>query len=119
MYIYVTLIESKLLYPLAILVLTVAQKKRVNGFQSQCLRKIIGIEPSYISRISNAAVLAKASHFLATDIIRKKQLQLFGKILRSEAQHPLRRVCFIPNTLIPVTEQFVHWVGRPCKEWVP
>ena len=104
---------------MATLVLTVAQKRRLDGFQSQCLRKITGIEPSYISRISNAAVLAKACHLRATDITRKKRLQLFGKILRSEAQHPLRRACFIPNTLIPVTEQFVRRVGRPCKEWVP
>ena len=115
---YVSLVESKLLYSMATLVLTVAQRRRLNGFQSRCLRKIVGVQPSYISRISNATVLAKAAHTLASDLLRKKQLQLFGKVLRVDSQHPLKRACFIPQTLIPVTDQYVRRVGRPSKEWV-
>ena len=115
---YVSLVESKLLYAMATLVLTVAQRRKLNGFQNRCLRKIVGVQPSYVSRISNAIVLAKASHTLASDLLRKKQLQLFGKVLRVDSQHPLKRACFIPNTWIPVTDQYVRRVGRPSKEWV-
>jgi len=115
---YVCLVESKLLYAMATLVLTAAQRRKLNGFQNRCLRKIVGVQPSYVSRISNAIVLAKAGHTSASDLLRKKQLQLFGKVLRVESQHPLKRACFIPGTLIPVTDQYVRRVGRPSKEWV-
>jgi len=116
--IYLSLVESKLLYSMATLTLTVAQGRKINGFQNRCLRKVVGVLPAYVSRVSNAAVLAKAAHTLATDILRKKRLQLFGKILRVEPQHPLKRACFIPGTFVPVTEQYVRRVGRPSKEWV-
>ena len=45
-------------------------------------------------------------------------MQLWGKILHVEPQHPLKRACFIPSTFVPVTEQYVRRVGRPSKEWV-
>ena len=76
---YVSLVESKLLYSMATLVLTVAQRRRLNGFQSRCLRKMVGAQPSNISRVSNAIVLAKAAHTAASDLLRKRQLQLFGR----------------------------------------
>ena len=60
--IFNSLIESKLLYSLSTICLTVSQERQLNGFQNRCLRVIIGIKPSYLSRVSNAAVLAKAGH---------------------------------------------------------
>ena len=116
--IFTSLVESKFLFSLASLVLTAAQQRRVNGFQNRCIRKIIGVAPAYFSRISNAAVLLRASHTLATNLLQKRRMQLFGKILRSPEGHPLRSAAFIPNTMTPTTEQFVRRVGRPCKEWV-
>jgi hypothetical protein len=113
-----SLVESKLLYAMASLTLTVAQQRKLNGFQNRCLRKIIGVKPSYISRVSNATVLAKARHRSATELLLKKRLQLFGKVLRSPPEHPLRRACFIPGTLTPITERYVRRVGRPSREWV-
>ena len=116
--VYVSLVESKLLYSMASLTLTAAQQRKLNGFQNRCLRKIVGVPPLYISRVSNAAVLAKAQHTIATDLLLKKRLQLFGKVLRVGSLHPLKRACFIPDTLTPVTDQYVRRVGRPAKEWV-
>ena len=115
---YVSLVESKLLYAMSTLVLTVAQRRKLNGFQSRCLRKILGVQPSYVSRISNATVLARSGYTLASNLLRKKQLQLFGKILRVDSEHPLKRACFIPDTWVPVTDRYVRRVGRPGKEWV-
>ena len=112
------IVESKLLHAMATLTLTVAQTRKLNGFQNRCIRKLIGVPPSFVSRISNASVLRKAGHTKASDLLRKKRLQLFGKVLRVDAMHPLRRACFIPKTFIPVTECFVRRVGRPSKEWI-
>ena len=78
----------------------------------------MGIAPPYISRVSNISVLAKASHVTATEILKKRRLQLFGKILRCPGDHPLRNACFVANIWIPVTDRYVRRVGRPCKEWV-
>ena len=118
LHIYVTLVESKLLYAMASLTFTVAQRRRLDGFQNRCLRKILGIAPAYVSRVSNAIVLHKAGHRLASISLHKRRLQLFGKILRMPPDHPLQLACFMPRTLIPVTDQYVRRVGRPSKEWV-
>ena len=103
---------------MASLVFTAAQKRKIDGFQNRCLQRIIGVLPAYISRVSNVAVLAKASYRRATDLLLKKRLQLFGKILRSPEGHPLRTAAFIPGTTTPATERFVRRVGRPAKEWI-
>ena len=118
LHIYKSLVESKLLHSMATLTLTAAQTRKLNGFQNRCVRKIIGVPPAFVSRVSNATVLHKAAHPLASDLLRKKRLQLFGKILRADATHPLKRACFIPNTFVPVTELYIRRIGRPSKEWI-
>ncbi len=115
--IFISLIESKLLYSMAGLVLTKAQERRLNGFQNRCLRKIVGIAPSYLSGVTNATVLEKAACRPATDTLRKRRLQLFGKVLRCEPDRPLRNACFVPGTWTLATDRYVRRVGRPCKEW--
>ena len=115
--IYSSLVESKFLYSMVSLVLTIAQQRTVNGFQNRCLRRIIGVLPAYVSRVSNATVLQRSCYIPATRLLHKRRLQQFGKILRSPEGHPLRTATFIPNTMIPTTERYVRRIGRPCKEW--
>ena len=91
----------------------------MNGFQNRCVRRIIGVTPAVISRVSNADVLQKARHRQLTLTLRKRRLQLFGKVLRSPEGHPLRVVSLIPRTLEPATNRYVRRVGRPRREWVP
>ena len=55
----------------------------------------------------------------ATKQLQKRQLQLFGKILRSSEDNPLKSVSFIPGTLRPETDHYVRRRGRPNKEWIP
>ena len=118
--IFSALIESKLLYSLACMCLTVAQVRRLDGFQNRCLRKVLGIKPSFISRVSNADVLTKAQHPSASLILQKRQLQLFGKVLRSPEAHPLHSISFVPGLFWkPRTDQYVRRKGRPNREWVP
>ena len=119
MALYSSLIESKLLYGLSTMVLTVCQKRILNGFQSRCLRRIFGIKPSYISRVSNACVLEKAVCVLATNLLLRRQMRMLGKVLRAPEGHPLQKSSFIPGTNRPATDQYVRRVGRPAKEWIP
>ena len=48
----------------------------------------------------------------------QQQLLLFGKVVRSSPEHPLRSAAFIGNTWEPITNQYVRKVGRPRKEWI-
>ena len=117
--IYASLIESRLLYSLASACLIKVQLRRLDGFQNRCLRYIIGVKPSWISRVANADVLARTGHTPASKLLLLRQLQLFGKVLRVDASHPLRENSFIPGTMRATTERYVRRIGRPCKEFVP
>ena len=116
---YSSLVEAKLLYALSTLIFTMSSKRQLNGFQNRCLRTIVRIKPSYISRVSNAAVLRKSGHRLATDLLQNQQIQLLGRVIRAPEGHPLRTASFIPGTNWPATERYVRRVGRPSAEWVP
>ena len=59
--IYTALVETKLLYSLATLCLNVAERRRLDGFQNQCIRQVLGIKPSFVSRVSNHDVLQQAN----------------------------------------------------------
>ena len=56
---YLAVVVSRLLYGLSSVWLNVAESCRLNGFHARCLRKITGIKPSFVSRVSNAAVLQR------------------------------------------------------------
>ena len=116
--IYKALIESKLMCSLSCLCLASADRWRLDGFQNRCLRCIFGIPPAFISRVSNAEVLRKACYPAATDMLLKRQLLLFGKVLRSAYDHPLHSCAFIRGALQPATSMYVRRVGRPRREWV-
>ena len=57
---YKSLVLSRLLYGLQTLWLSKHLRQRIDGFHCMCLRQILGIPHSYISRIPNADVLKKA-----------------------------------------------------------
>ena len=116
--IFSSLIESKLLYGLSTICFTAAQERQLNGFQNRCLRVIIGVKPSYISRVSNAEVMRKTGHTLATHLLKQRQMRLLNRVLQSEEGHPLRVASFIPGTDHPLTERYVRRRGAPCKEWL-
>ena len=117
--IFSAIIEAKLLYGLAGACLTKAQLARLNGFQNRCVRSIIGIKPSWLSRVSNADVLRRCGHTSACRLLLRRQLQLFGKVLRAGEAHPLHAHSFVPGTQWPLTERFIRRLGRPSKEFIP
>ena len=89
------------------------------GFQNKCLRSILKIQPSYVSRISNREVVQQAMHVPATKLLERRQLLQLGKVLRCQPDHPLQQSSFIPGTLTSATSRYVRRVGRPRKEWIP
>ena len=58
--------------------------------------------------------MQKARHRQLTITVRKRRLQLFGKLLRSLEGRPRRVVSLIPRTPEPATNRYVRRVGRPC-----
>ena len=118
MQIYVALIESKLLYSLSSMCLTVAGQRRFGGVQNKFVRSILGTKPAYYSRVSNADVLGRSGHTKATTLLLRRQLLLYGKILRTPEQHPMRKAAFLHGSSYPATSKYVRRSGRPRKEWV-
>ena len=96
--IYKALIESKLMYSLSCLCGSAAERRRLDGLQNSCLRRILGIASSFILRTSNAHVLPWASCgpcVAATQILLQRQLIPFGKALRFPYDHLTRSLSFI------------------------
>ena len=111
--------ESKLLYGLVCGCLTVAEKRRLDGFQARCLRQVLGIQPAFFSRVSNSTVRSRARQSSATALLEKQQLELLGRVLRAPVTTPLHTAALVPGTETPVTSFYIRRRGRPRKEWVP
>ena len=115
--IFNAVIMPQIMYGLSSSWLCVADRRRLDGFQARCLRKVLRIAPSFVSRISNKTVLQRAGQKQFSSHLLKQQLLLFGRIARAPDNDVLRKLTFIPGTLQPVTEVFVCKLGRPRHEW--
>ena len=111
------LIVSKLQYGLSTLWLITPQRRRLNGLCARCLRRIHGIPAAFISRVSNAAIFARAGVNSLTDQILRRQPSLLGRCARAESDNPLRRDVFLPGSLIFVIGQRTRRIGRPRQDW--
>ena len=114
--VYNAIVVSRLLYGLSSAWLNAAEIRRLNGFHCRCLRKITRIRPSFVSRVSNAAVLMRAHEHPLSSYLRYQQLLLFGRVARALAGDALRRATF-HHGLEPATNRYVRRVGRPRNEW--
>ena len=54
-----TFVMSRLQYGLCTTLLVKSQRRRLDGFHARCLRRILGIPPSFLSRVSNANVFSR------------------------------------------------------------
>ena len=107
------------MYSLAPACFTKAEFRRLDGFQSKCLRKVLKIQPSYYSRVSNAEVRRIAEVCSSSDALRSRQLLLLGRVLVSTDENALQQLSFTPGMWQPATSRYIRRVGRPRKEWVP
>ena len=119
LHLFESLVQSKLVYSLSSCCLNIAQSRRVNGFQAKCVRRILGIQPSFESRVSNKEVMDRAGIYDISCVLTQQQLEQLGRVLRADTAAPLHTAAFTPGTLEPATCHWVRRVGRPRKEWVP
>ena len=110
-------IVSRLLYGLDSAWLNVAETRRLNGFYCRCLRNILGIQPSYISRVSNDTVLRRASSWPLHQHLLRDQLLLYGRVARAPESDLMKHPAFVRGTLRPAVQRYVRVVGRPRNEW--
>ena len=96
-----------------------ADRRRLDGFQCRCLRQILGIPPAFISRISNRVVYNRVECRPFSELLCQRQLLMFGKVMRSHPENPLRTASLNGNTLRPATDQHVRRVGRRRAERIP
>ena len=115
--IYHAVVISGLLYGLSTAWLNVAELRRLNGFHCRCLRRILNIKASYVSRVSNASVLEQAGENPLASQLLQQQLLLYGWLVRAPENDPLRTLTFAPGTTDLVTNLFIRRVGRPRNEW--
>ena len=92
--IFQAVVTSRLLYGLSAALLNVAEQRRLDGFQARCLRRVWGIPPSYLSRVSNKEVLQKSGQLPYKRQLLKQQLTMFGKVARAHDDDPVRRLTF-------------------------
>ena len=111
-------VVSRLLYGLSTMWLVTAQLRRLDGFYARCLRVVLRVLPSYLSRISNATVFSRAGVLPLSEQLLKQQLSLLGKVARSPDDGPLRRDTFAPGDLLqPQIGRYVRRRGRPRQDW--
>ena len=106
---YHSLILSKFMYGLQTIWLSKNLRQRIDAFHCQCLRRIMGIQHSYISRVSNATVLEQSGERSLSNQLLRQQLQFYGRIHRNEL-HPGHGL--LNETIIQ------RRVGRPLLSWV-
>ena len=116
---YFSLVLSKATWGIHLLALGKTEFKKLEYYHVRCLRRILGIKASYISRVSNDTVLYDAGVPSIKTHIRMKQYKLLGHILRLPQGHPDRDVCFQPGTECEprLPQGFTRRRGRPRLRW--
>ena len=102
------LVTIKLVYRLAAIVLTTTDRRRLDGLQNLCLRRIWNILPCYLS-CGNSPLAKK---------VLGQQLWLCGKAARAHVGSVLRVCAFCSGSLRPASDRYVRRIGRPRLEWV-
>ena len=114
---YVGCIIPKVMYGLESLWLRQAERKRLDAFHAKCLRRVLGIPHSYISRITNQEVLSRADANPLSTTLLQRQLLLFGKIARMPDHCPQRQVLFEPSSVTLKRIVGKRPRGRPRQQW--
>ena len=74
-------ILSKLRYGLSTVWLLTSHRRRIDGFVARCLRSLLRIPSSFVSRISNAAVLERAGTKPFSQQVLKHSSVFYAKFL--------------------------------------
>ena len=110
-------IVSRLLYGLQAAWLIKVARDRLDGFHAKCLRQILGIAPSYYSRISNETVLQQLQAPKLSELLLQQQLNFFGRVARRSSLCPVRRLIFANDGLTLQDAASKRIRGRPRQTW--
>ena len=114
--IYLSCITSKIMYSLESLWLLQTDRARIDAFHYQCLRRILRIPPSFISRVSNETVLNLSWQTSMTALLPNRQKLLYKKIQSLPEGDSLKRlVCNEGGT--PMEWSLNRRRGRPRQMW--
>ena len=110
-------VVSKLLYGLETTWLLKAERERLDGFYARCLRKLLGVAPSFVSRVSNKIVLDRfGARPLSTQLLQR-QLLFYGKLAGQANTSLPRSVALEPSDVTPRFWNMRRCVGRPRLRW--
>ncbi len=114
---YMSCIVSKLLYGLQTGWFSKNQRRKLDGFHARALRQIVGIRPSFLSRVSNESILSRFGAIKLSSLLLEQQLLLFGKIARMDGENPIRQLIFKESSLQLMQANFKRRRGRPRASW--
>ncbi len=114
--IYQACVVSKLLYGLESVWLLQADIKRLNSFHVQCVRQVLKIPHSYISRISNQEVLDRGKQSSLSSVLLRRQIKYDNKIAQLPQTSPLRQLTCESQSDLPRQWTMRRRRGRPPKQ---
>ena len=115
--IYKACVVAKLMYGLETLWLLQNHLARLDAFHVMCLRRILSIPCSYLSRVRNSAVLDRAREPLLSTVLQKRQVALYESIARMPQDHVIRQLVCQPTSDQPRAWAVACRRGRPKQQW--
>ena len=113
----ISCIVSRLLHGLQVIWLDQAARNKLDAFHARSLRRILGIAPSFWSRISNKGVLDRIEAPKLSRILLEQQLGFLGTLARRPDTCPVQKFVFGPQ-LSRKPVEYKRRQGRPNIEWV-
>ena len=105
------------MYGLDSTLLLQAERVKLDGFYACCLRKLLGIAPSYISRVTNAYVLWRFGAKPLSQQLLARQLLYYGRLVSQEDDSLVRAISLEPGSARPRCWNTRRCVGRPRLRW--
>ena len=115
--VYEACIASKLMYCLGTVDLNAAEVRKLDAFHHRCLRRIDGVKPSYVSRVSNKTVRDTLRAKPLKQVLLKRQLLYFGPLARKPPDYVLINFVFNPSTVTLRPLGCQRRKGRPRANW--
>ena len=114
--VFTACVVQKLLYSLECSWLDKVLRTKLDGFYVRCLRQILKVSPSFISRVSNSYILQQFHTPVLSKILLKRQLHLYGRVARMPNDAVMRQSIFEPSSLSLKCEGRRR-SGRPRNTW--
>jgi len=115
--VYEACVVTKLMYCLDTIWLNKAEIGKLEAFHHRCLRRVAGIQPSYISRVSNEAVRSALHTQPLKNKLLERQLIYLGSVASRPAGNVLRDFVFNPGNITLRAAHGPRRKGRPRAAW--